>query len=315
MEGTADVSETGLMRHDPRVLGLLLCDKTTGGNIRWATHDYETLGTGFSADDEIVPELLTGPHEGIVRPRFEKGREDKARRTRTSAEVFTPSWVCCAQNDRVDAAWFGRDGAICSNANPETGWDANTDPITFRDKRTWRSYVDERVLEVACGEAPYLVSRYDVETGESIPVWRRMGLLDRKLRVVLENTLCDDQAFENWTLRAYEATYGFDLQGDNVLLARENLLATLDEWCMFRNGKAPSRVLGRKVANRIAWNVFQMNGSTLNVPYATRPAEQGRIDLFGEGEPTEPVPALVRDWRACTGGVAVEFRQLARKGR
>ena len=61
-------------------------------------------------------------------------------------------------------------------------------------KARWQKYVDARVLEITCGEAPFLVSRYDVETGEVIPVPDRIGLLDRKLRTVNENA----QTEENW---------------------------------------------------------------------------------------------------------------------
>ena len=39
-------------------------------------------------------------------------------------------------------------------------------------------------LEMTCGEAPYLVSLYDTTSGERIPTRQRIGLLDRKLRVV-----------------------------------------------------------------------------------------------------------------------------------
>ena len=42
-------------------------------------------------------------------------------------------------------------------------------------------YIRRKVLEVTCGEAPYLVSRYDVSTGKMIPLEERQGLLDRKM--------------------------------------------------------------------------------------------------------------------------------------
>ena len=48
-------------------------------------------------------------------------------------------------------------------------------------------------LEISCGEAPYLVSRYDTVTGETIPISQRIGLLDRKLRVISENTDTEEQ--------------------------------------------------------------------------------------------------------------------------
>lgn len=55
---------------------------------------------------------------------------------------------------------------------------------------TWKSYVKYTRLEMTCGEALYLVSRYDNTTGEYFSVRQRVGLLDRKLRVVGENTFC-----------------------------------------------------------------------------------------------------------------------------
>jgi len=310
-----DIRESDLLANEPCILKLLLCDKTSGRSIHWVTDDYSTMGDGFSPSDEILPERITGAYEGIVSPRNGKTKYHQTKRTRESAEVFTPSWLCCAQNNQVDDSWFGRSGAIFSNANPTTGWDVNEGEILFDSKHTWQEYVDKRVLEASCGEAPYLVSRYDVTTGEAIPVQRRMGLLDRKLRVVVENTLGDNNAFEYWLVRAYESTYAFDLQGDNVLLARENLLATLDEWCLFLTNRPASRSLRLKVANRIAWNVFQMDGLTLTVPYVLRPSPQMSLGLFDETPTLEPVPAKVRDWRSCTGGTALEFRGLVKARR
>ena len=57
-------------------------------------------------------------------------------------------------------------------------------------------------LEIACGEAPYLVSRYDMSTGELIvPPYRRIGILDRKLRIVDENTDTKEEWLK-WAFRA-----------------------------------------------------------------------------------------------------------------
>lgn len=305
-----DVIEENLKREDNLLLRTLLEDKTTGRNIRWATSDYEMLGEGYAPQDEIVPELITGPLTLTIQPRVEKSVEEQIRRTKVKAEVFTPSWVCCAQNNLIDEAWFGREGAICSNASPESSWEVSPTPVRFDPPRTWKDYVDERVLEISCGEAPYLASRYDTVTGREIPVEERIGLLDRKLRVVGENT-ADDGTWYRWVLRAFEATYGFDLQGDNVLLARENLLYTFIDYAKARMSNGPTPRQKREVANRIAWNVFQMDGIELTTPYARREAAQGVFDLFGTGmeQPTEPVPCRVRDWRAKE---SVEFRSLVR---
>ena len=51
----------------------------------------------------------------------------------------------------------------------------------------WKDYINNIVLEITCGEAPYLASRYDTTTGEYIFVNNRIGFLDRKLRIINEN--------------------------------------------------------------------------------------------------------------------------------
>ena len=83
--------------------------------------------------------------------------------------------------------------------------------------------MDVKRLEITCGEAPYLVSRYDTVTGRTIPISERVGLLDRKLRVVHENTGTEAE-WKKWARRAVESVYGYEFQGDNLLLARENNL-------------------------------------------------------------------------------------------
>ena len=75
---------------------------------------------------------------------------------------------------------------------------------------------------MSCGESPYLVSRYNVITGEDIPISDRVGLLDRKLRIVCEN-VDDEKDWYEWAKIAYQSIYGFEWQGDNLVLAREAL--------------------------------------------------------------------------------------------
>ena len=71
----------------------------------------------------------------------------------------------------------------------DSTWTVSEGKIELPKNKKWQHYVDSRRLEITCGEAPYLVSRYDVSTGELIvPPIRRIGILDRKLRIVGENT-------------------------------------------------------------------------------------------------------------------------------
>ena len=39
-------------------------------------------------------------------------------------------------------------------------WETTTDPIIFPDGKSWKDYVRDTRLEITCGEAPYIVSRY-----------------------------------------------------------------------------------------------------------------------------------------------------------
>ena len=101
-------------------------------------------------------------------------------------------------------------------------------------------YVQSRRLEVTCGEAPFLASRYDAATGEMIPVARRIGILDRKLRVVSENAATEDE-WRKYATHAVQSTYGYEYQGDNLLLARVNLLLTYAEHLQARWQRKPTK--------------------------------------------------------------------------
>ena len=145
-------------------------------------------------------------------PRVLKSRDTQTARSRDMAEVFTPSWICNAQNNLIDEAWFGRREVFNVEYTDEQGqhrWTATTEKIVFPEGKTWRDYVRDTRLEITCGEAPYIVSRYDTTTGEAIPLGERIGLLDRKLRVVSENTTTSGEWLE-WAQAAYKSTYGYE---------------------------------------------------------------------------------------------------------
>ena len=91
----------------------------------------------------------------------------------------------------VDEAWFERKD-VFNILNNDT-WNAVPDKIIFPRDKIWKDYVDARRMEISCGEAPYLVSRYDTVSGESIPIKERIGILDRKLRIVNENAKDDEE--------------------------------------------------------------------------------------------------------------------------
>lgn len=285
------------------LLDLLLADKSTKRNIIWATDTYEELGHGFTDKEQIDAKLLL-QHADIIKPRIQKSQEEQVARTRKKAEVFTPAWLCNLMNNYCDEDWFGRKN-VFNTENDDHTWTVTEAQIEFPKRKTWKHYVDSRRLEITCGEAPYLVSRYDVSTGELIvPPKHRIGQLDRKLRIVNENTDTYDEWLK-WTIRAFEATYGYEYQGDNLLLARVNLLLTFIDYYTERWEKQPDEKLLLQVANKIAWNIWQMDGLKDTVPLGKPYEEYHQMSLFAlypelpdspEEEP-EAVLCKINNWR------------------
>ena len=237
-------------------------------HIYWATDNYEQ--NGFTFFDEIRIEDITGDNCKLIRPRADKSKEEQLKRTRDKAEVFTPSWVCNAQNNLIDDAWFGRANVFNVADEKSHTWQATTEPIVFPEGKTWQDYVSDNRLEVACGEAPYLVSPYDTTTGIAIPLFQRIGLLDRKLRVVNENV--EPAEWIKWAMVAVKSTYGFEWQGDNLLLARESILRTVIEYYEdfaskhnLRSSTLQNKAL-QSFAYIISWNIWQMDGIKMVLP-------------------------------------------------
>ncbi len=194
IERRIDILEDDIADINPALLNILLQDKTTKKNILWCTKDYEAYGPDYDEHEQIKVNLITKDFYNVIQPRAAKAKEIQERRIKNRAEVFTPSWICNEQNNRIDEAWFGRKNVF--NTPKGTGWKANKRSIRFPAKRDWTSYVDAKRLEITCGEAPYLVSRYDTTTGMQIPIFERIGLFDRKMRVVNENCEDDDSGHD-----------------------------------------------------------------------------------------------------------------------
>ena len=285
------------------LLDILLKDKSTKKNIIWATDTYEKYGRGFTDKEQIDRNLLL-QHANIIKPRIQKSQEAQAARTRKKAEVFTPAWLCNMMNNYCDQEWFGRKD-VFNIENEDHTWTVIEEPIEFPKRKTWKHYVDSRRLEITCGEAPYLVSRYDVSTGELIvPPKRRIGQLDRKLRIVYENT-ADFDEWLKWTIRAFEATYGYEYQGDNLLIARVNLLLPFIDYYRERWEKEPDEKLLGQVANKIAWNIWQMDGLKDTVPLGKPYEEYHQMSFFDmipelsdtQSEEPEAVLCKIYNWR------------------
>ena len=258
MINDADISENQFLHsYGEKVCMNLLKDHTTQQNIYWATDSYADYGENFTFFAPITLDKITSyaskegkvitkeqynelvkknpeekdNYQEIIRPRAVKSKEEQTQRAKDKAEVFTPAWICNAQNNLIDEEWFGRKEGLFNSPDPENPqkWINNEEKIEFPEGKTWKDYVADTRLEITCGEAPYLCNRYDAVTGEyNENVKYRIGMLDRKLRIVSENTK-DSKDWILWAKIALRATYGFEWQGDNLLLAREALFFTFEE--------------------------------------------------------------------------------------
>ena len=292
-------------------LAPLLADKTTKRNIIWATDAYRVLGAGYERTQEILPALITGAHSDVIKTRARKEMEQQSERTRRHAEVFTPLSICRRMVAAVDAVYFGGHDPFAQEGH-----------VRFLRRRKWEHYVDARRLEITCGEAPYLVQRYDVATMESVPLAERNGILDRKLRVVSENVM-DEDAWMQWALRAYQATYGYEFQGDNLLIARVNLLMTFEEHLFARWRRKPTDAEYRMIVRTIVWNLWQMDGirratpcmeaedAPMELPLFDLPEEVTQMGLFPP-RTVEALPVRIYDWRRQSG---LEYRKVNTGGR
>ena len=292
-----DINENEFLKQGEELLRILLKDNTTGKNIIWATGNYSSLGESYSFGAEIKTGLITGLNSSIIKPRVKKAKEEQQKRAKQNAEVFTPSWICNAMNNLLDKSWF--DEKLVFNTEIETaeerGWKTNPKRIPFptTDGRTWQDYVESTRLEITCGEAPFLASRYDAVNGEYIAVQDRIGILDRKLRVVSENTESRDEWLK-WATAATQSVYGYDWQGDNVLLARENILFTVIEHFEDKFGEKLSDEEITAFAKIIAWNIWQMDGLRFVIPNSCSTIEVYEEDLFERRLISKPCPGCAK---------------------
>ncbi|HEV6157186.1 TPA: Eco57I restriction-modification methylase domain-containing protein [Streptococcus pneumoniae] len=269
---TIDISEESLAKESADLLKILLKDRTTKKSIVWATHSYELLGKGFAPSDRINPSKVTGNFANLIQPRSEKSKYEQKDRTKIRAEVFTPTWLVAKQNGYVESKL----GSL-----------------------SLEEYVDLRWLEVTCGEAPYMVTRYDTVTGEEIPLSERVGFVDRKLQRI-SREVSDEVTFYKLVKDAYHASYGYEYQGDSLLLARENLLATFEDYYLAKTGNQPTLEQKKEIATIISYNVFQMDGLKKSSPYSAKQKQSQQLSLFAdelEVQEVEESKTHIKDWK------------------
>lgn len=262
----ANIQENLLREKMPAILDILLIDHTTSTtrikkNIIWANENYIQYGfKDYSARAQIKPNLITKNRGQLIMPRALKSRELQKERTKSKAEVFTPTWIVKKQNDEIDK-------------------DYQDDNLETYVKRIW--------LEITCGEAPYMVSRYDMKTGETIPFTERVGFVDRKLKRI--NAEVEDKAeWQRLAEEAFKSSYGFEWSGDSLLLARENLLYTYRDYYYAKWLEEPLYGLFEDIAKIISYNVFQMDGLKYIIPLSEKKEKSvyRQMSLFND-EPEE----------------------------
>lgn len=182
--------------------------------------------------------LNVNPDEVV--PRYSKNVYVQTARTKEKAEVFTPVEIVKKMNDYVDKDFNGSD----------------------------EDYIKRRVLEVTCGEGPFLTTRYDTSSGRHIEIVERVGLLDRKLQRI---TTDDEKEWYRLAKLALKSTYGYEWQEDSLFLARMNVLLAVVESFTTKFGKDPTEV--KKWAEIVSYNLFRMDGVSMCLPETEIPAK------------------------------------------
>jgi hypothetical protein len=280
-----DVLEDEL-REVGAILDILLVDRSSSSNLIWATDSYADRGRGFSQNEPIQKELITGDNRFIIQPRVAKSALDQAYRTREKAEVFTPLAVVERMNRAADRQLgFSRP----SNGN-------------------WQTIVDSRRLELACGEGPFIASRYDPtsKTQKLIDVNKRVGFFDRKMQCIIKFA----DTYSSWlalTKRALQSSYGYEWQGDSLLIARENLLLSVVDYyqAKFGVGSSPATDFLEECAEIISWNLIQMDGIKFVVPMscsATSIPEFEQLSFFDAPDEKKAKSRTIESCPGCANG-------------
>jgi len=283
------------LRNHPDLLKILLKDQTTGLNIIWATSNTELSSVSFDPTEKLIEKPIELYEAQYIKPRIEKLLDEQKIRTKGRAEVFTPTWIIKKMVDTVESDLQGL---------------------------SLTRYIEKLWLEITCGEAPFIVSRYDAVTGDSIPVMERVGFLDKKLQRITREV--DDQ--KQWLMfakKAYKTTYGYEFQGDSLLIARENLLYSFIDYHVYKFGEEPEMKDLKEFARIISFNIFQMDGLEYTIPLSgvAKEEQEENLELFLLFEieeeveqlekPKKGIPVLIKNWSANQN---IEFQTIKQEG-
>ena len=157
-------------------------------------------------------------------------KQTDTQQQRTWKKVALPAWVCNKMNNALDADWFCGLGAEetagqltvelpkagrCGNAGVFLVCGAELPGMgSMRRAAAW---------SVTCGEVSSGVPVRCRHRRDDPVAWR-IGILTARCGVVSENAATEDEWRKHAT-HAVQSTYGYEYQGDNLLLARVNPLA------------------------------------------------------------------------------------------
>lgn len=210
----------------------------------------------------LLQERTTGTifdiNPDVIVPRYMKSAALRKERTKKKAEVFTPIKIV---KQMIDGVVF-----------PEDCFE----------------YISKVCIEGCCGEAPFLTTRYDPNTGQAIPISERVGVLDRKLQHIHTD---DEKEWYRLAELALKSVYGFEWQEDSLFLARMNVLLSVVEFFYNQFGKRPKDV--KKWAEIVSYNLIRMDGLTMCLPETKTPSlimnwESGKMERFDGEEISEP---------------------------
>ena len=98
-----------------------------------------------------------------------------------------------------------------------------------------------------------------------------------------------------------------------MLLARENVLASVSEYYQEKFDAPLSKDQLRRAAIIIAWNIWQMNGLTYTTPFSEETIVNDQMDLFtemgGQVELKQEIPSCIIDWQE---GKVIQYQSLVK---
>ena len=202
-------------------------DHIPANNYSWVNENVDTKYPDIAA---TLKKGLSFDPENVT-PNYTRTASDKKSRSKHQAEIVTPIRLVKEMVEHIDKEMSATYGS-------------------------WKNYARSTVIEPACGETPFITTRYDTETGKVLPISERVGVLDRKLKRVSEGAR-DQKDWARWAMEAVNSVFGFDLDGGNVLIARTNIVDTYADYLMNRWGRFPTNEELNELAEIVSHNYWQ----------------------------------------------------------